>query len=232
MSNIKCVIVDDEPTARDILQILISQIEGIDIVFSCKNASEALSVLNENSIDLLFLDINMPGMSGISLAKSIPKKTKTIFTTAYREYAIDGFDLQAVDYLLKPISLGRMQQAIKKYKSENSRSQQNSISPKEYIIIRSERKMVKINLPEIIYIESLSDYIKIYTETKTIITRETITNIDAKLTSTNFIRIHRSFIVSINHINSYTSEFVEINEKAIPISRSYRSSFLMKMEAE
>ncbi len=232
MSNIKCVIVDDEPTARDILQILISQIEGIDIIFSCKNASEALSVLNENNIDLLFLDINMPGMSGITLAKSISKKTKIIFTTAYREYAIDGFDLQAVDYLLKPISLRRMQQAIEKYKSENNRSQQNTISSKEYIIIRSERKMVKINLSEILYVESLSDYLKVYTETKMIITRETITNIDAKLPSNSFIRIHRSYIVSINYINSYTSEFVEINEKAIPISRSYRSSFLMKMETE
>ncbi len=232
MSNIKCVIVDDEPTARDILQILISQIEGIDIIFSCKNASEALSILNENNIDLLFLDINMPGMSGITLAKSISKKTKIIFTTAYREYAIDGFDLQAVDYLLKPISLGRMQQAIEKYKSENNRSQQNAISSKEYIIIRSERKMVKINLSEMLYVESLSDYLKVYTETKMIITRETITNIDAKLPSNSFIRIHRSYIVSINYINSYTSEFVEINEKAIPISRSYRSSFLMKMETE
>ena len=232
MDSIKCIIVDDEPTARDILQLLIKKIEGIEIIARCKNASEAIQTLNKNNVDLIFLDINMPDMSGITLAKSISKSTKIIFTTAYREYAIDGFDLQAVDYLLKPISLKRLEQAIQKYRTENTSSIKENEIIKEYIVVRSERKMVKINLPDILFIESLSDYLKIHTQTKTVVTRETISKIEAILPSNNFIRIHRSFIVSLAYISSYTAEFVEVNKKAIPISRSYRSPFIQKMEGE
>jgi len=230
MDSIKCIIVDDEPTARDILQLLIKKIEGIEIIARCKNASEALQALNKNNVDLIFLDINMPDMSGITLAKSISKSTKIIFTTAYREYAIDGFDLQAVDYLLKPISLKRLEQAIQKYRTENTSSIKENEIIKEYIVVRSERKMVKINLPDILFIESLSDYLKIHTQTKTVVTRETISKIEAILPSNSFIRIHRSFIVSLSYISSYTAEFVEIHKKAISISRSYRTSFLKIME--
>ncbi len=230
MDRIKCIIVDDEPTARDILQILLKKIEGIEIIASCKNALEALDIIDSNTIDLIFLDINMPGMSGISLAKSLTDSTKVIFTTAYREYAIDGFDLQAVDYLLKPISLDRLSQAIQKYRSENRVIISNDNGPKEFLIVRSERKMVKINYSDIQFIESLSDYLKIHTQSKTIVSRETISNIVSKLPTKSFIRVHRSFIVSINQITSYTTEYVEVNKKAIPISRSYKSSFLQKME--
>ncbi len=229
MHSIKCIIVDDEPTARDVLQLLIEQIENIKIIGYCKNASEAITILNNNSIDLIFLDINMPDMSGISLAKIIPSSTKVIFTTAYREYAIDGFDLQAVDYLLKPISLERLIQAIQKYRLETNNNSNND-AVKNYLLVRSDRKMIKINLSDIVYIESLSDYVKLHTFSKTIITRETISNIESKLSTKVFIRIHRSFIVSIQYISSYTSEYIEIQEKAIPISRSYRNSFLNKME--
>jgi len=123
MSNIKCIIVDDEPIARDILKLHIEQMEDIEIVAYCKNASDALAILNKNHIDLVFLDINMPDMSGISLAQSVTHRTKIIFTTAYREYAIDGFDLQAVDYLLKPISMERLVKAIQKYRTENTSNQ-------------------------------------------------------------------------------------------------------------
>ena len=228
MNSIKCIIVDDEPTARNILQMLIKKIEGIEIIALCKNASEALQIVNKNNIDLLFLDINMPDMSGITLTKSISKSTKVIFTTAYREYAIDGFNLQAVDYLLKPISLERLQQAVQKYKAENTLI--ITEDKKDYIVVRSERKMVKINLVDTLFIESLSDYLKIHTLTKTVITRETISNIEIKLPKQLFIRIHRSFIVSLDFITSYTAEYVELTDKAIPISRTYRSSFLQKME--
>ncbi len=230
MDRIKCIIVDDEPTARDILQILLKQIEGIEIMASCKNALEALDILHNNTIDLVFLDINMPGRSGISLAKSISSSTRVIFTTAYREYAIDGFDLQAVDYLLKPISLGRLGQAIQKYKTENIFTSPEIENAKDYIVVRSERKMVKINLVDILFIESLSDYLKIHAQSKTIVTRETISSIASKLPENLFIRIHRSFIVAIAQVSSYTTEFVEVHNKAIPISRSYKNSFLQKME--
>ncbi|MDX1828056.1 MAG: response regulator transcription factor [Lutibacter sp.] len=228
MSNIKCIIVDDEPTARDIIKIHIEQIHDIEIVAICKNAIEAINALNNHTVDLIFLDINMPDMSGISLAKAISNTTKIIFTTAYREYAIDGFDLQAVDYLLKPISLSRLAKAIQKFRTENKHSNWQ----KDYIIVRSERKMVKINFDEIVLIESLSDYLKIHTTKKIIVTRETISNIESKLPNKTFVRVHRSFIVAIPFINSYTSEYVEMKGKTISISRTYRDSFFKLMETE
>jgi DNA-binding LytR/AlgR family response regulator len=236
MANaIQCIIVDDEPVAREILESHLSKIDTIEIVCSCKSAIEAFNAINSNTIDLIFLDINMPEISGLSFAKSINKDIKIIFTTAYREYAVDGFDLQAVDYLLKPISFDRLLQAINKYQNENLVIK-NTISESiideanDYIFVRSDRKMIKINFSEIKYIESLSDYIKIHLVDKTIITRETITNIEAKLPQNKFIRTHRSFIVSIPNIDSFTNEYIEIGQSEIPISRSYKESVLKKLE--
>ncbi len=230
MQKIKCIIVDDEPVARDILQLLLKQIMGIEVLEYCKNALEAMTALEKHTVDLIFLDINMPDISGLALAQSLPKSTKIIFTTAYREYAIDGFDLQAVDYLLKPISLDRLRQAILKYRSENTTSPDSNYSNRDYLIVRSDRKMVKVNWDDILYIESLSDYVKLHTPSKMILTRDTISNIETKLPSKLFIRIHRSFIVSVSHISGYTNEYVEIGNKQLTISRSYRSFFLEKIE--
>ena len=188
-----------------------------------------------NTIDLIFLDINMPEISGLSFAKSINKNIKVIFTTAYREYAVDGFNLQAVDYLLKPISFERLLQAINKYFGENFSSITETAveiveEKNDFIFVRSDRKMMKINFSEINFIESLSDYIKIKLKDKTVITRETITSIEAKLPKKEFIRIHRSFIVSITKIESFTNEFIEISKKAVPISRSYKKEVLSRLE--
>ena len=165
----------------------------------------------------------MPEISGLTLAKIINKKSKIIFTTAYREYAVDGFKLEAVDYLLKPIAYDRFLEAIKKV---DPTDKVEIIST--FMFVRSERKMVKVDFEDIFYVESLSDYVKIITTDKTIITRETITNLEEKLNK-NFIRIHRSFIVPLNKINSYTNESIEINKKALPISRSYKESVLQKL---
>lgn len=232
--SIKCIIVDDEPMAREILQTHLQKISFVSIVASCKNAMEAYTVLNSQTIDLVFLDINMPEVSGLSLAKSINKNCKIIFTTAYREYAVDGFNLEAVDYLLKPISFERLLQAINKLKThviKKSRNVSYEMPEKNaFIFVRSDRKMVKIDFNEIDYIESLSDYIKIHLSDKIVITRETISNIEAKLPVANFMRIHRSFIVSIDKINSFTTEFIEIKDKAISISRTYKTSVLNKLE--
>jgi len=229
MNKIKCIIVDDEPEARDIMEHLLKQIKVIEIVALCKNGLEAMDILNKTKIDLVFLDINMPDMSGIAFANLISKKPiKIIFTTAYREYAVDGFNLQAVDYLLKPISLERLMQSIQKYKVENSF---NNIF-KDYLIVRSDRKKVKINFNTIIFIESLGDYLKIHTTKNTIITRETISNIESRLLKKEFIRVHRSFIVSIPFIDSYTSEYIQIKKEIITMSRSYRDSFFRIMERE
>ncbi|QIA07628.1 LytR/AlgR family response regulator transcription factor [Draconibacterium halophilum] len=235
MSKIRCIIVDDEPMAREILESHLRKIETVEVVALCKNAIEAFNVISSQPIDLVFLDINMPEISGLSFAKSINNSVKVIFTTAYREYAVDGFDLQAVDYLLKPISFGRLMQSINKYLSENQQvdfDEPARIEPEqsESIFVRSDRKMIKINFPEILYIESLADYIKIHLVDKTVVTRETISSIEAKLPQQDFLRVHRSFIVAVNAINSFTSEIIEIGKKQIPVSRSYKDVVLHKLQ--
>lgn len=223
-NNLKCVVVDDEPMAREILISYINKTPNLDLIETFKNASEALVFMQDNTADVYFLDINMPEISGLTLAKIINKKSKIIFTTAYREYAVDGFKLQVVDYLLKPFAYDRFLEAIKKVWTKSIME----ITSSTFMFVRSERKMVKVDFEDILYVESLSDYVKIITAEKTIITRETITNLEEKLNK-NFIRIHRSFIVPLNKINSYTNEFIEINKKALPISRSYKESVLQKL---
>lgn len=234
MNTINCVIVDDEPVARNILETFVAKIPNLNLVKTCKNAMEAFEIANSKNIDLFFLDINMPDISGLSLAKSINKKSKIIFTTAYREYAVDGFDLQAVDYLLKPIAFDRFLQAVNKFfETQSVISKQVNVEEKSvknnYIFVRSERKMVKIIFDEILYIESLSDYLKIHTKDTVLVTRETISNLEMKLPSQQFFRIHRSYIVNLNKTDSYTNEFVEIEKKAIPISRTYKENVLKKL---
>lgn len=232
---VNCIIVDDEPVAREILESHIRKVDAVNVIATCKNAIEAFNQINSNQIDLIFLDINMPEISGLSFAKSINKNIKVIFTTAYREYAIDGFNLQAVDYLLKPISFERLLQAVNKYIGESNVEVVNSSleiqqEKVDFIFVRADRKMMKINFSEINYIESFSDYLKFHLDEKILITRETITSIEAKLPKTNFLRIHRSFIVCIAKINSFTNEFIEVNKKALPISRSYKKDVLARLE--
>ena len=234
MHKIRCVVVDDEPMAREILASYVAKIPNLELVKSCKNAMEAFEIANSEKIDIFFLDINMPEISGLSLAKSINQKSKIIFTTAYREYAIDGFNLQAVDYLLKPISFDRFLQAIHKYfdglpaLQVQHKVEKNTLKS-DFIFVRSDRKMLKINFDEVLYIESLSDYVKIHLEAKTITTRETISNIERKLPTKNFLRIHRSYIVNLTKAVSYTNELVEIGKNAIPISRTYKENVLKKL---
>lgn len=223
-NKLKCVVVDDEPMAREIIETYIAKTPNLELVASFKNAAEVILFAQENEVDLFFLDIHMPEISGLSLAKIIHKKGQIIFTTAYRAYAIDGFNLNVVDYLLKPISFDRFLQAVQKVLVSEIAENNN-----DFMFVRSDRKMVKIDFNAILYIESLSDYLKIFTKEKTIVIRETISGLEEKLPSKKFIRIHRSFIVSLKSISSYTNEFIEINEKALPISRSYKESVLQKL---
>ena len=232
MNTINCVIVDDEPVARKVIESFVEKIPNLTLVKSCKNAMEAFEILNTQHIDLFFLDINMPDVSGLSLAKTINKKSKIIFTTAYREYAVDGFNLQAVDYLLKPIAFDRFLQAVNKFfetKIIIQKDVEENLIKNNFIFVRSERKMVKVVFNEILYIESLSDYIKIYTKNKVLVTRETISNLEVKLPSHQFLRIHRSYIINLNKTDSYTNELVEIDKNAIPISRTYKENVLKKL---
>ena len=228
--TISCLIIDDEAIAREVIATHLSKIQNIKVIASCNNAIEAFNCIRSHNIDLVFLDINMPEISGISFARSINKDIKIIFTTAYRDYAVEGFELQAVDYLLKPISFERLLKAVNTYFEVYNNPVEigsNQTETNNFMFVRSDRRMFKIGFNEIIYIESYSDYIKIHLNDKTVVvTRETISAIEAKLPKNEFIRIHRSYIVSLNSIDSYTNEQIVISEKSLPISRSYKKEVL------
>ena len=228
-----CIIVDDEAIAREIIATHLSKIDNVEIVAQCKNAIEAFNYISNNKVDLVFLDINMPEISGIAFAKSINKDIKIIFTTAYRDYAVEGFDLQAVDYLLKPIAFERLLKAVNHYFEVTSTTPEAKVkttNTNDFIFVRSNRRMLKVDFDSISYIESYSDYIKIHTSEKTIITRETISAIEAKLPKHQFLRIHRSYIVRLSKIQSFTNEDITVNRKALPISRSYKKEVLKRLE--
>ncbi|TXE17520.1 response regulator transcription factor [Psychroserpens burtonensis] len=231
--TISCLIIDDEAIAREIIETHLSKIENIHVIASCSNAIEAFHYISNHDIDLVFLDINMPEISGISFAKSINDSVKVIFTTAYRDYAVEGFELKAVDYLLKPISFERLQKALDTYFDIYGNVTETDTSVhkvSDFMFVRSERKMIKIDYSAIHYIESYSDYLKIHTENDTIVTRETITAIEAKMPKQQFLRIHRSYIISIHFIQSFTNEYITINRQALPMSRSYKKEVLKQLE--
>ncbi len=230
---ISCIIVDDEAIAREILASHASKIDNIEVVAQCKNAIEAFNYISNNTIDLVFLDINMPEISGIAFAKSINKDIKIIFTTAYRDYAVEGFDLQAVDYLLKPIAFDRLLKAVNRYFEVTTPPEDvitEIVETNDFIFVRSDRRMVKVDFDSILYIESYSDYIKIHLQNESIVTRETISAIEAKLPKNRFLRIHRSYIICILKIQSFTNEHITVNRLALPISRTYKKEVLKLLE--
>ncbi len=232
--HISCLIVDDEQVAREIIASHLSNFAHVNVVGSCSNALEAFDLISKHDIDLIFLDINMPEISGISFAKSINPNIKIIFTTAYRDYAVEGFELRAVDYLLKPISLDRLEKALFNFQSSQNVTYTTSINTSEpatfFMFVRSDRKMIKINYDSIVYIESYSDYLKIHLKDRILVTRETISAIEAKLPKRYFIRIHRSYIISVQNIESFTNEYVVIKGTSLPISRSYKKEVLKHLE--
>jgi len=233
--KINCIIVDDEPVARDILEDHLKKLEQIRIVASCKNAIEAFKVVNNETVDLVFLDINMPEISGLTFAKSMNSELKIIFTTAYREYAVDGFDLKAVDYLLKPISFERLLQSVNKYLDERKIKFESKSGGQEeqndFCFVRADRKMIKIVYRDIRYVESIGDYLTFHLKTGTVTTRETLQKMSESLPSDAFLRIHRSYLVALNSIRSYTNETIEIEDRELPVSRGYRDFVLSKLNA-
>src|ERR1700676_1650986 len=209
--KITCLAVDDEPLALSILNKYIGSVENLELVGSCQNAVQALQLLQQYKVDLIFLDIQMPQIMGTDFIRTLKKSPKIIFTTAYRKYAIEGFELDAVDYLLKPISFERFLKAVNKVLQTKLDAPDSvchlndsiSESTQAYLYFRVDRKMVKVFLHDILYIEGFSDYVKIITPSKTLITKQLISALEESLPKDIFIRIHRSFIISINKINSY-----------------------------
>jgi DNA-binding LytR/AlgR family response regulator len=228
--KIICVAVDDEPLALSVLEKYIASVDGLKLVGSCANAVEALQILQQNSVDLLFLDIEMPKIMGTDFIRTLKKPPKVIFTTAHRKYAVEGFELDAVDYLLKPISFERFLKAVNKifqtemqapdpaFNVTDSFTESSSTS----LYVRADRKMVKILLNDILYIEGLSDYIKIITTSKTIVTKHLISSLEETLPKDAFIRIHRSFIIAVGKIDSYNADTIQIGEKELPIGRLFK----------
>ena len=228
--KIICLAVDDEPPALEVLKKYISAVPNLQLAGTCADALEALTMLQQHTIDLLFLDIQMPQLSGTDLVRTLKNPPKVIFTTAFRRFAVEGFELDAVDYLLKPISFERFLKAVNKVMDTNLHSidinnsnGDNKNRPEDtFITLRADRKNLKVSLNDILYIESLKDYIKVVTPAKTIVTKQSISSIEETLPKNQFIRIHRSFIVSINKIETFTNEIIEIGKKELPISRMYK----------
>src|SRR5579864_5020418 len=228
--KIKCLVVDDEPPALDVLKKYIESIPSLCLSGVCGNAVEALAVLQQQPIDILFLDIQMPQILGTDFIRTLTNPPKIIFTTAYRKYAVEGFDLDAVDYLLKPISFERFLKAVNKTmktslkqtgSSDGTYANENEIV-NTHIHFRADRKILKIALDDILYFESLKDYIKVVTKSKTILTKHSISSLEENLPEPGFLRIHRSYIVAVNKIEYFKNEVVGIGKQELPISRMYR----------
>ncbi|WP_321436211.1 LytTR family DNA-binding domain-containing protein [uncultured Bacteroides sp.] len=222
-----CIVVDDEPLAREGIGLLVKKIKGLNLVASVNSADAAAKFILSEPIDLVFLDIQMPGTNGIDFAKTIPQDTLVIFTTAYSEYALNSYEVDAIDYLLKPITLSRFQKAVDKAFSYHDMLQSKVNSHIEsvetdFIFVKSERRIFKIYFKDIRYIEGLKDYVVIYTQDAKIITAINLKNIYEQLPQNIFIRVSKSYIVNLSHIDSLDNNDIQIGTQKIPIGNSFR----------
>jgi DNA-binding LytR/AlgR family response regulator len=231
----KCLVIDDEPLARDLMRSHIEKLENFEICAECGDAMKALQELHNHKVDLMFMDIQMPQITGIEFLKTLKNPPKVIITTAYREYALDGFELDVVDYLLKPITFERFLKSVNKYyqatqddvKPLQAHNGFNKAVPEEaFIYVKENKKVLKVHLNDILYVEGLSEYVQIYTRDKKIITKSSMTNLSEKLPEDQFMRIHKSFIVGLSKIEAFTSSSIEVPGKELPIGRSYKNAVL------
>lgn len=228
--KLRCLLVDDEPPALEVLEAHLREVAHLELVGTCGNALEAFSFLQRQAVDLLFLDIKMPKMLGTDFLRSLPHPPRVIFTTAYREYACEGFELDAVDYLLKPVSLERFLKAVAKASQGGKADAMPAVAepiyaanPEAFLYFRIDRKMVKVVLGDILYVEGLKDYVKIHTvQGPTLVVKQTINGLEEKLSESNFLRIHRSFIVALDKVRTYSARHIEVASAELPIGRLFR----------
>jgi DNA-binding LytR/AlgR family response regulator len=234
----KCVIIDDEPLAVDLLKDFVSKVESLELITTFNNAIDAVSFINQNNVDLIFLDIQMPHFSGIEFLNTIEKKPLVIFTTAYSDYAVEGFNLGAVDYLVKPIPFHRFLKSVVRAQQILIPTAVQAISEsttvpeleQDFMFVRAEYENVKMNFSDILFIEGLKDYVKIYTtDNKFILTLISLIKLENLLFSKGFSRIHRSYIINIKHVKSIQKNKVLISDKRIPISESYKNAFFERI---
>lgn len=225
---IKCLAVDDSPLALDLLENYIGKVDFLSLECKCNNAIEAIDVLGKKTIDVIFLDIQMPDITGIDLLRTLQKKPKIIFTTAYPEYAVEGFDLDASDYLLKPFSFERFLKAVKKVQAQLLADQETEISENEqpFIFVKSGYESVKIFLRDILYVEAMKDYVQFVTTENKILTLKSMKEVLEEISEEEFIRVHRSFIVSKSKITKVTSQKIFIGKNEIPLGDIFRPAFL------
>lgn len=229
-----CLIVDDEPPARDILKRYIQQLPMLHLAGECSNALQVIPFLHSNPVDILFLDIRMPQLNGLELVSILNNPPRIIFTTAYAEYALESYDLLATDYLLKPIKFERFVKAVNRAipHTAPSQAQPELLGPIEdnFLYFRADRKMVKVLLNDILYVEGMKDYVKIFTVSGFIITKYSMAALEAMLPSTDFLRVHRSYIISNRKISSYTSNHISLGGKEIPIGKLYQREVFKVIE--
>ena len=229
-NKIQCLVIDDEPLAREILKQHIAGVEALELTGACSNAVEAISFLKEHPVDLLFLDIQMPQLLGTNFIRTLKNPPKVIFTTAFRKYAVEGFELDAVDYILKPISFERFLKAVNKVLQMNFSTEHVLPVTKEnhtdevnsFLYFRADRKMVKIFFRDILFIEALKNYIKIVTDSKTIVTKYVLSTLEEMLPAGKFLRIHKSYIVAVSKIESYNADSIQVAKHELPIGRLYK----------
>ncbi|QNK79049.1 response regulator transcription factor [Winogradskyella sp. PAMC22761] len=236
--KITCVIVDDEPMALNLVESYVEKTPFLDFKKKCSSALEAMEYIKSNPVDLLFLDIQMPDLTGIEFSKMLPKETRVVFTTAFDHYALEGFKVEALDYLLKPFDYAEFLAAankaytwfklVKGQEQPPQQQQQLLSEEKEFLFVKSEYKQLRIKLADVLYFEGLKDYIKIWLKDnpKPILTLMSLKSLEEELPSTQFMRVHRSFIVSLNNINVIERSQIIINEQRITVSEHYKPKFL------
>ena len=221
--NIKCIIIDDEPSSQNVLKSFIDKIDYLEVLQICNNALEALDFLKNNTVDLFFLDINMPHLSGISFYKSLKNPPKVIFTTAYSEYALEGFEVEAIDYLLKPFYFERFVKAVSKVKTLND-------NKTDYILLKSDKKLHQIKTDDIYFIEGLGDYIKVHLKDAYLVTYKSLTKMNDLLPKSDFIQDHKSFIINKKKLDYIAGNLAVVNTNKIPLGQKFKSNFLNKIK--
>jgi DNA-binding LytR/AlgR family response regulator len=230
--KIRCLLIDDEPPALKVLASHISQINGLEIVGQCKNAIEALDVLHQKTVDVIFLDIKMPKLLGTDFLKNLSQPPKAIFVTAYRDYAVEGYELDAVDYLVKPVSFERFVKAVTKLKrvmgqETSTQSNEYKSNPEAFVYLKVDKHMQKIFVNEIVYIESCKDYSKTFlTGGKALLVKQSISSMETLLPENQFLRVHRSYMVSVDKITGYNGLAIQVNAIDVPIGRLYKQSVM------
>lgn len=233
--SVRCIIVDDEPLAIEILESYVGKVEQLQLLSTFRNAVSAFTFLQQNQVDLIFLDIQMPKLSGIDFLKTLKHPPKVIFTTAFRDYALQGFELEIVDYLLKPIPFERFLKGVAKVLHQPAGQPLPTSKPEpttdNYVYFKVDKKMIKTRMADVLYIESIKDYVKVKTLEKEIVTQQKISYLEESLPREQFLRIHRSFIVNLEKIDAYSATDVEIGKHSVPIGRNYKND-VMKILAK